>query len=107
MNLQKRINPLLIWIGLILSIGTSGLMISEKYTFFDALYMTITTIYTIGYGEIHELLTAGRLFNIFLIMGSFSAFSHAMIKSTQLSASRKFNLLWIGKIRSDLYWYKN
>ena len=74
MNLQNRINPLLIWLGLIvliLTIGTGGFIIIENYPFFDALYMTITTISTIGYGEIHELSTTGRVFNIFLIMVKF------------------------------------
>ena len=32
----------------------------------DALFMTVTTITTIGYGEIKPLTTAGRLFTIFL-----------------------------------------
>jgi len=94
MNLQNRINPLLIWfglIGLILTIGTSGFIIIEKYTFFDALYMTIITISTIGYGEIHELSTAGRIFNIFLISGSFSTFTYALAKLTQLIASGELN----------------
>jgi len=94
MNLQKKINPLLIWFGLIvliLTIGTSGFIIIEKYTFFDALYMTIITISTIGYGEIHELSTAGRIFNIFLISGSFSIFTYALAKLTQLIASGELN----------------
>jgi voltage-gated potassium channel len=35
-------------------------------TWMDALFMTVTTITTIGYGEIRPLDTAGRLFTIFL-----------------------------------------
>ena len=35
-------------------------------TWMDALFMTVTTITTIGYGEIKPLTTAGRLFTIFL-----------------------------------------
>ena len=35
-------------------------------TWMDALFMTVTTITTIGYGEIRPLTTAGRLFTIFL-----------------------------------------
>ncbi|HEY7437702.1 MAG TPA: potassium channel protein [Methylomirabilota bacterium] len=35
-------------------------------TWMDALFMTVTTITTIGYGEIRPLSTAGRLFTIFL-----------------------------------------
>jgi voltage-gated potassium channel len=37
-------------------------------TWMDALFMTVTTITTIGYGEIKPLTTAGRLFTIFLAL---------------------------------------
>jgi voltage-gated potassium channel len=50
--------------------GTLGYYLIEKdYTLFDALYMTVITLSTIGYGEVHELSTAGRVFTIFLILG--------------------------------------
>lgn len=48
----------------VLGIGTSGYMLIEGWNAFDALYMTITTVTTVGYGEIHPLSTAGRVFNI-------------------------------------------
>jgi voltage-gated potassium channel len=40
--------------------GTTGLMIIEHYPLNDALYMTIITISTVGFGEVHELSSAGR-----------------------------------------------
>src|SRR5262249_3665866 len=39
----------------------------DHYPPFDAFYMTLITITTIGYGEIHPLSPAGRIFNSFLI----------------------------------------
>jgi voltage-gated potassium channel len=55
----------------LVGIGTAGYRIieSENYSTFDALYMTIITLTTIGYGETHELSTGGRVFTIFLILG--------------------------------------
>jgi len=51
-------------------IGTLGYhLLEDKYTLFDALYMTIITLSTIGYGETHELSQRGRVFTIFLILG--------------------------------------
>ncbi len=94
MNIQNRINPILIWIGLIiiiLAIGTTGFAVIENYPFFDAFYMTVTTISTIGYGELHPLSFAGRVFNIFLIIGSFSMFTYALAKLTQLIANGELN----------------
>ncbi|HWE60102.1 MAG TPA: potassium channel protein, partial [Chloroflexota bacterium] len=50
--------------------GTAGYMILEGWSLLDALYMTITTLATVGYGEVHPLHTAGRIFTlIFIIIG--------------------------------------
>jgi voltage-gated potassium channel len=54
---------------LILFIGTVGYRLIEGWSFFDSLFMTITTITTVGYREIYPLSRAGQLFTIFLIMG--------------------------------------
>jgi voltage-gated potassium channel len=47
--------------------GTVGFTLIEEWPPFDAFYMTLTTMTTVGYGEIHELSRAGRVFNSFLI----------------------------------------
>src|SRR5215467_11348195 len=53
---------------LTLLIGTIGFKIIEGYSFFDAFYMTLITITTVGYTEIHTLSRAGRVFNSALIL---------------------------------------
>jgi voltage-gated potassium channel len=58
-------------------------MLIEGYSFFDALYMTVITVTTIGYGEVHVLSTAGRVFNILLIVAGFATFAYAIAKLTQ------------------------
>ncbi|HLK18915.1 MAG TPA: NAD-binding protein [Bryobacteraceae bacterium] len=47
--------------------GTAGFILIDHYPVFDAFYMTLITITTVGYGEIHPLSHAGRIFNTFLI----------------------------------------
>jgi voltage-gated potassium channel len=47
--------------------GTLGFILIDHYPVFDAFYMTLITISTVGYGEIHPLSYAGRIFNSFLI----------------------------------------
>jgi voltage-gated potassium channel len=54
---------------LVVATGVIGYMAIEGWSFLDALYMTITTISTVGYKEIHELSTAGMIFSIVLIIG--------------------------------------
>jgi voltage-gated potassium channel len=48
--------------------GGAGFMLIEHYPPFDAFYMTLITISTVGYQELHPLSPAGRLFNSFLIL---------------------------------------
>jgi voltage-gated potassium channel len=52
----------------VLLFGTTGYVAIEGWSIFDALYMTVTTVTTVGYGEIHPLSHAGRVFNIGVIV---------------------------------------
>src|SRR6202049_2596326 len=52
---------------LILAGGTLGFIFIEHYPPFDAFYMSLITISTVGYAEVHPLSQAGRVFNSFLI----------------------------------------
>src|SRR5712692_5000113 len=56
--------------------GTLGYVWIEHYSFLDALFMTVITLSTVGYGEVHPLSPAGRAFTIGLItvgLGTVSA----------------------------------
>lgn len=63
---------------MIIVIGVSGYMIIEGDSFINALYMTIITISTVGFGEIHKLSVPGKLFTIFLILSSFGTYAYAI-----------------------------
>ncbi|MBV9769130.1 MAG: potassium channel protein [Bryobacterales bacterium] len=52
---------------LILTSGTLGFMWIDGYSPFDAFYMTLITVSTVGYEELHPLSFHGRIFNSFLI----------------------------------------
>jgi len=53
-------------------LGTLGYMFIEGWDILDAVYMTIITLSTVGYGEVHEVSETGRLFTIFLIFAGVS-----------------------------------
>ncbi len=48
--------------------ATFGYMVIEDWSFTDALYMTVITLGTVGYGEIHRLSPSGRIFTMAIII---------------------------------------
>jgi voltage-gated potassium channel len=66
-ELRKRLVLAGVLIALIISLGTAGFMTIEGWGLLDSVYMTIITLTTVGYKEVHDLSDAGKIFNIGLI----------------------------------------
>ncbi len=49
--------------------GTIGYILIEDWSFLDSIYMTVVTITTVGYDEVHPLSEGGKIFSIFLMVG--------------------------------------
>jgi voltage-gated potassium channel len=58
--------------------GTLGYHLLEGWSFLDALYMTIISMTTVGYGETRELTDLGRVFTMFLLIGSIGTAGYAV-----------------------------
>ncbi len=69
--------PLILTV-LIMLIGTLGYMLIDKFPLMDAIYQTGITFTTVGFGEIHPISDAGRIFTITLIIFGFVVFSIAV-----------------------------
>jgi voltage-gated potassium channel len=96
----RKFSPLVIWFSImfiIMLVGIIGFMLIEGYRFLDALYMTVITITTIGYSEVNHMSDTGRVFNIFLIITSFSIFTYALANLTQFIASGEMALYFKNK----------
>ena len=53
----------------ILAGGTIGYMVIEGWSAWDAFYMTVTTVATVGFREVHTLSRVGQVFTVVLIFG--------------------------------------
>ncbi|MDX2304971.1 MAG: potassium channel protein [Microscillaceae bacterium] len=58
-----------------LGVGIAGFMLIEDWNFLDALYMTVITIGTVGFSEVHELSDEGRIFTSFFIIFNLGVFA--------------------------------
>ena len=81
---------LLLIIGVI---GMTGYTLIEGYSLLDAAYMTVITVSTVGFKEVHELSTEGRIFTIFLIMMSFGIFAYSISTITSYLVEGRLNTL--------------
>ena len=52
--------------------GTFGYMYLENLEFWTGMYMTVVTVFTVGYGDIVPIHPGGRLFTVFLVITSYS-----------------------------------
>jgi len=77
----------------ILAVGTLGFMVLEGLSFIDALYFTIVTISTVGYGDISPTNIASKIFSIVLIIIGISTFLTIITNITQILIHRGQNRL--------------
>ncbi len=78
MNPTRR----LLWgsgiLAAIVASGIVGYIVIEGWSFLDSLYMTIITITTVGFSEVHPLTSNGRIFSIFLMVGGVGGALYAL-----------------------------
>ena len=82
-HIKVRLLRVLLAIAVVLALGTAGFATIADYPLFDAFYMTLMTMTTVGYAEIHPLGYAGRVFNSFVIFFGVSTMFLAVGATTQ------------------------
>jgi voltage-gated potassium channel len=74
----------------ILAFGTIGYVIIEHWGWFDSLYMTVITMATVGFLEVHPLSSAGRVLTMLLIFLGVTVFVIATSAAAQLIFQHQF-----------------
>ncbi len=77
-TLKQRFIFAVILVFLVASFGSIGYMLIEGWDLTDALYMTIITLASVGFKEVHDLSTTGRIYTIILIIGGVGTVAYAL-----------------------------
>ncbi|NPA31468.1 MAG: potassium channel protein [Chloroflexi bacterium] len=68
LSLRQRLKILALVVVTLVGLGALGYRVLEHYTWTEALYMTLITLSTVGFGEVRPLSPAGRWFTMGLIV---------------------------------------
>jgi voltage-gated potassium channel len=75
---QVRLARAALLIVAIMAFGTLGYHLLEGWPLLDALYMTVISMTTVGYGETRQLSPSGRIFTMLLLIGSIGTGGYAV-----------------------------
>ncbi len=65
---EKDFRNLFLWLVTLILLGSWFYMRVEHWTFLDSVYFSITTMATVGYGDLAPHTAAGKIFTIFYIL---------------------------------------
>lgn len=86
-DIQRQLRIAVIGICIVLFVGTSGYMLIEGKTFLNALWLTVITLTTVGYGDDYARSPAGRVFTILLILFGFGVVAYGLQATANLLVS--------------------
>jgi len=100
---QSKLYKAVVLLFFVIVIGVVGFMSLSEITFIDALYMTVITMTTVGFGEVHPLSQEERLFTIFLILISVVMVGYAASVVTEYVVSGElFEKLKFKKVQNKI-----
>ncbi len=73
--------------------GTIGFIFIENYTLVEAVYMTIITVSTVGFEEVHTLSDGGMIFTSLLIIFSIGIFGYFLTSVTRVFIDGEYRKL--------------
>ena len=82
-QIQHKFRLSLFFLFFLIGVGTLGYYFLEGWSLVDAFYMTLITVTTVGFGEIHPLTPTGRIFTSLLILFGVGTMGYALGSFTQ------------------------
>ena len=105
---KSKLYLALLLLALVMFIGVGGFMYVSNETFIDALYMTVITMSTVGFGTLHKLNQSEKLFTIFLIFLSITTYAYSVKALTEYFANGNFfKILKSKKVQQKIENLKN
>ena len=86
--------------ALVLIMGTAGYMLFEGWDFLDSVYMTVTTLSTVGFGEVHKVSRIGQIYTIVLIIVGVGFFLYVIGAVVQFMVEGRIRTI-LGRRRLD------
>ena len=86
-----RLRAAIALVGGVIAYGTLGYTFIEKWPWRDALYMTVITISTVGFTEIHPLNDSGRVFTVTVILAGVGSLFYTLGAAFELLLSDQFS----------------
>ncbi len=91
-NAIRRLRIALGLVAIVIAIGSIGYMLIADMSFPEAIYMTVTTVSTVGYSEVKPLDVVGRWFTIVLILVGVGSSLYTFGAAFELLVSEQFQL---------------
>ena len=81
-------------LAVVVTVGITGYMVIEGWSLLDAAYMTIITLTTVGYEEVHPLSSTGRIFTIFLMVAGVGVMLYVLTTVVNLAVAHEVGILF-------------
>ncbi|MCX6641618.1 MAG: potassium channel protein [bacterium] len=103
MGTSRKFVQLFAVLILFVLLSTTGYIMIEGWSFLDSLYMTIMTVATVGYGEVHPLSETGKYYTILVILVGVGVAGFTLSNLTAFFVSGHVrNLLKAGKMQQRI-----
>lgn len=97
MEEKRKLKLIFYTFGLLLIIGIVGYMILLNISFIDALYMTVITISTVGFGEVAQMDAEAKIFSIFMIFWGVGIVGYAFTTVVVMFVEGRIIDIWKGR----------